>query len=426
MNPGSFLRYIYSILFYLATPLVLLRLLWRANKSPEYAFRWRERFGFIKPPEKPKGFWLHAVSLGEVIAAAPLIHQLRKTYPQQQIIVTTLTPTGSARVRSLFGNDVYHVYAPYDLPDAVYRFLNRIQPTLVIMIETELWPNIFAACHRRNIPLLIANARLSPQSIKGYAYIKWLTQDMLNKVTKVAAQTQLDAKRFLTLGIDPKLITITGSIKFDMAMPPSLLEKAAHIRQLWGTNRSVWIAASTHEGEDELILAAYKQMQKRVAGALLVLVPRHPERFSKVAHLCQKHHFSIVKRSEQRACENNTDIFIGDSIGELYAFYAASDVAFVGGSLVPTGGHNPLEPAACGIPIITGPHTFNFVEVFRLLNEANAVKTVTNPDELANALIIIFNDVKQREQMIIAGRKVVDNNRGALDTHMQLIAGLLA
>ncbi len=418
-------RYIYSSFFYCVSPLVIMRLLWRANRAPAYAHRWRERFSACKKTTQPGGLWVHAVSLGEVIAATPLIQALQKQYPDLPLTVTTLTPTGSERVRTLFGDDVFHVYAPYDLPGAVNRFLNKVQPKLALMIETELWPNIFAACKKRNIPVMIGNARLSPNSFKGYGKIGWLTQNMLDNVALVAAQTQLDADRFHELGMPGKDITITGSIKFDLSLPASLFEQAAHIRQLWGTGRSVLIAASTHEGEEDIILQAYASIRKIIPTCLLVLVPRHPERFTKVIQLCQKLRFSTAQRSTGEACSETTDVFIGDTIGELCTFYAAADIAFVGGSLVNVGGHNPLEPAACGIPTITGPHVFNFLEINRLLTAATAIKTVHNSDELAKQVCHLFQNPNLQEEMVAAGKTVVEQNRGALQTHLDLIDNLL-
>ncbi len=408
------MRLLYSLILYLLTPLVLLRLVWRGLRAPEYLKRWPERFGFFSASQLNETIWIHAVSVGEFQAALPLIKALQTRYPDVKMVVTTTTPTGSARVQAALGDTVFHVYAPYDLPGAVRRFLRRIRPRVAIIMETELWPNLFHGCHARNIPLILANARLSERSAAGYQRIAGLTRQTLGNLTAVAAQTQDDARRLISLGADAARVHVTGNIKFDINIPASLHEQAVALRQEWGAERPVWIAASTHEGEDEQVLEAFAAVRQAVPDALLVLVPRHPERFARVAALCRKQGYEVVLRSEQRQCSATTAVFVGDSMGELMLFYAASDVAFTGGSLVATGGHNMLEPAALGIPVITGPHTFNFAEISRMLLNAGAARQVDGATQLAEVVTAYLKDNDLRHAAGEKGKHLVEQNRGAL------------
>lgn len=359
------------------------------------------------------------MSVGEFQAALPLIKALQARDPDVRMVVTTTTPTGSARVRAALGDTVFHIYAPYDLPGVVRRFLGRTRPRVAIIMETELWPNLFHGCHARGIPLILANARLSERSAAGYRRIAGLTHQTLGNITAIAAQTQDDARRLISLGADAARVHVTGNIKFDINIPAGLCEEAATLRQGWGAERPVWIAASTHEGEDEQVLEAFAAVRQAVPDALLVLVPRHPERFPRVAALCRKRGYAVALRSEQRprltVRENAaTVVFVGDSMGELMLFYAASDVAFIGGSLVATGGHNMLEPAALGIPVITGPHTFNFAEISRMLLNAGAARQVNDAPQLAEAVTAYLKDNDLRRAAGDKGLRLVEQNRGAL------------
>jgi 3-deoxy-D-manno-octulosonic-acid transferase len=415
------LRTLYTLLLYLLVPLVLLRLAWRGLRAPDYWHRWPERFGFIEPPLGKQVIWVHAVSVGEVQAAEPLVRSLLEKYPAYTLLVTTVTPTGSARVAALFGGEVAHVYAPYDLPGAVRRFFLRVRPQLAIIMETELWPNLFHACRDRQVPLLLVNARLSAKSMAGYLRVKRLVARTLGNISEIAAQGEADAQRFERLGAQPEVITVSGNLKFEQRMPPSLLERAEVLRRDWGTGRPVWIAASTHEGEDELLLDVFSLLRGRFPDCLLVLVPRHPERFEPVAELCRQRGLNIVLRSEMRPCDAGTRVFVGDSMGELPLFFAAADVAFVGGSLVPHGGHNLLEPAALGIPVVTGPHVFNFTEICDLLLQAGACEKVGNTEALAVTLGRWLGDANERHRVGEQGRAVVEKNRGALQTVLAMI-----
>jgi 3-deoxy-D-manno-octulosonic-acid transferase len=415
------LRTLYTLLLYLLAPVALLRLAWRGLSAPVYWRRWPERFGAIEPAVGERVIWVHAVSVGEVQAAESVIRVLLERYPKYSILVTTVTATGSARVTALFETEVAHVYAPYDLSGAVVRFLDRVQPQLAIVMETELWPNLFYYCRKRDIPLLMINARLSEKSTAGYRRFPGLVGETLEAVTEIVAQGKLDAQRFEMIGADPGIITVAGNLKFEQRTPHSLIEKAEVLRRDWGTSRPVWIAASTHEGEDELVLDVFHQVRKKVRDCLLVLVPRHPERFEAVAELSRYRGYSTVLRSQRTPCSNETAVFIGDSMGELPLFYAAADVAFVGGSLVRTGGHNLLEPAALGIPVVTGPNVFNFTEICDLLVAAEACRKVESPAELGETVIRWLLDANERHRIGQNGRQAVEQNRGALDTVLAII-----
>ncbi len=415
------MRKLYTLLLYLLAPLVLLRLAWRGLRAPDYWRRWPERFGFIEPPLGERVIWIHAVSVGEVQAAEPLVRALLEKYPAYSLLLTTVTPTGSARVTALFGNEVAHVYAPYDLPGAVKRFFMRVRPQLAIVMETELWPNLFHACHDRQVPLLLVNARLSAKSLAGYLRVQRLVARTLDNITEIAAQGEADAQRFERLGAQRERIIVSGNLKFEQRIPPGLLERAEVLRRDWGTGRPVWVAASTHEGEDELLLDVFSQLLRQFPDCLLVLVPRHPERFESVAGLCRQRGMNIVLRSEMRPCDADTRVFVGDSMGELPLFFAAGDVAFVGGSLVPHGGHNLLEPAALGIPVVTGPHVFNFTEICELLLQAGACVKIGNTEELAVTLGRWLGDANERHRVGEQGRAVVEKNRGALQTVLSMI-----
>jgi len=408
------LRTLYTLLLYLLVPLVLLRLAWRGLRAPDYWRRWPERFAFIEPPLGERVIWIHAVSVGEVQAAEPLVRALLEKYPAHSLLVTTVTPTGSARVTALFGDEVAHVYAPYDLPGVVKRFFQRVRPQLAIVMETELWPNLFHTCRDRQVPLLLVNARLSAKSMAGYLRT-------LGNITEIAAQGDSDAQRFERLGAPPDRITVSGNLKFEQRIPPSLLERAEVLRRDWGTGRPVWVAASTHEGEDELLLEVFSQLGERYPDCLLVLVPRHPERFETVAELCRQRGLNILLRSEMRPCDADTRVFVGDTMGELMLFLAAADVAFVGGSLVPHGGHNLLEPAALGIPVVTGPHVFNFTEICELLLQAGACEKVDSVAALAATLGRWLGDANERHRVGEQGRAVVEKNRGALQTVLAMV-----
>ena len=420
-------RFLYSLLFHLALPLIAMRLLWRAWRAPAYARRIAERFAFGLPALKPGGIWLHAVSVGESIAAAPLLKALLARYPDLPITVTCMTPTGSERIKALFGGAEYqgrvqHCYMPYDLPWAAARFLNRLQPRLAVVMETELWPNHIHQCARRGIPVALANARLSERSARGYARFAHLSAPMLGEMSLLAVQTAAEAERFLALGARAECVQVTGSIKYDLSIDPALLAQAAAQRQQWQLDtRPVWIAASTHAGEDEIVLAAHRQLLQKQPNALLILVPRHPERFNSVFELCRREGFSCVRRSSGDVVAAAHQVLLGDSMGELLLLYALADSAFVGGSLVPNGGHNLLEPAALGKPVLAGPELFNFLEIAAQLRAAGALGEVRDAASLAVAVQRLWQQPAEVARMRAAGLEVMQRNQGALQ---RLLAGL--
>jgi 3-deoxy-D-manno-octulosonic-acid transferase len=414
-------------MLYLLSPLALLRLGWRGSRNPAYWRRWPERFGFVPAAPAPGGIWLHAVSVGETRAAQPLVRALLQRYPQRRITLTTMTPTGSAQVRELFGTQVDHCYVPYDLPGAVARFLDRVRPGLALIMETELWPNLFHACHARGIPLMVANVRMSEKSQRGYLKFPALTRTTLECVTLLAVQTDADAGRMRALGAPAARVQVTGSIKFDYQPPADAPARARVLRQAWGAQRPVWVAASTRDGEEGAVLDAYRDLKARFPTLLLVLVPRHPERFAEVARLCRQRGYGVALRSAGLAAASAaTDILVGDTMGELAVFYAAADVAYVGGSLVPTGGHNILEASAAGVPVVFGPHMFNFQDISRLTLERGAGRQVRDAASLAGAVGEFLHDATQRQAAGEAGRRMVEQNRGALEATLHWVAQLSA
>ncbi|WP_068830256.1 lipid IV(A) 3-deoxy-D-manno-octulosonic acid transferase [Pseudomonas sp. BMS12] len=415
-------RTLYSLLLHLLLPLIFLRLLWRAWRAPAYGRRIGERFAIGLPAFRPGGIWIHAVSLGESIAAAPLIRELLARYPQLPITVTCMTPTGSERIQALFGERIQHCYLPYDLPWACQRFQARLQPRLAVVMETELWPNHIHACHRRGIPVVLANARLSERSARGYARFAGLTAPMLAELSLIAVQTAAEAERFRQLGARSECVEVTGSIKFDLHVDPELAQRAGELRESWtATARPVWIAASTHAGEDEVILAAHRQLLAEHGDALLILVPRHPERFADVYELCRREGFATVRRSAGAPVAANTQVLLGDTLGELLFLYALADLAFVGGSLVANGGHNLLEPAALGKPLLSGPHLFNFLEIANQLRSAGDLLQVADAEQLHAALRHLFDEPQAAAHMAESGLGVLRANQGAL---VRLLAGL--
>lgn len=419
-------RYLYDLLFHLALPLVALRLLWRAWRAPAYGRRIHERFALGLPAMRQGGIWVHAVSVGESIAAAPLVRELQVRYPQVPITLTCMTPTGSERIRALFGDTVQHCFLPYDLSWAAGRFLRHARPRLAIIMETELWPNLIHQCARLGIPTVLANARLSERSARGYARFAGLTAPMLAEMSLIAAQTEVEAARFRALGARAQSVMVTGSIKYDLQIDPQLQARATRQREQWAAGaRPVWIAASTHAGEDEIVLAAHRQLLTHHPEALLVLVPRHPERFGGVFELCQRSGLATRRRSLGESVESSTRVLLGDTMGELMFLYALADIAFVGGSLVPSGGHNLLEPAALGKPVLSGPQLFNFLEIAEQLRNAGALLQVTDADSLAAAVQDLWQSSAAAMQMGEAGLRVLRLNQGALEHLLDGLEALL-
>ena len=417
-------RYLYTAALRLATPVILGRLLWRSRRAPDYRRRWGERFGFVSPVEGGP-IWVHAVSVGETVAAAPLIRDLLARYPQTPILLTNTTPTGSERTRGLFGERVHHCYLPYDTPGALRRFLDRVRPRLGIVMETEIWPNLMYAVHARGIPVVLANARLSARSARGYAHVRSLAADALARFTLIAAQTQTDADRFTALGAPADRVTVTGSIKFDQGIAQIMVEAGEALRREVGEERPVWVAASTHEGEDEIVLAAHRRVLLEHPSALLIIVPRHPERFDTVARRIEAAGLSFVRRTGRDATAATAQVYLADTMGELQLFLVASDIAFVGGSLVASGGHNLLEPAGLAKPVLTGPHMFNFAEIDRMLETAGGLRRVHGEEDVATAVSELFADPDARARLGAAAEAVVAANRGAKERLLAALDHLL-
>lgn len=416
------MRLAYSILLYLLIPVAVTRLLWRGVRNRGYWHRWGERFGLAPRLAGPL-LWVHAVSVGEVRAAVPLVRALGRDYPGHRILVTTMTPTGSATVRELLGDAAAHCYVPYDLPTAVARFLNRTQPRLALVMETELWPNLFHRCRARGVPVVLANVRMSEKSARGYRRFAALTRATLANVAGVGAQSESDAARMRALGAPQ--VEVTGSIKFELEPPADLAARAAQLRAGFG-GRPAWVAASTRDGEEGYVLDAFRRLRARFPDLLLILVPRHPERFDAVARLCAQQGFALERRSTRRdGVAPGTDILLGDTLGELLLFYAAADVAYVGGSLVPLGGQNLLEACAVGTPVAFGPHMFNFSEISRMSLERGAARQVEDSAQLAEALGAWLADAGARREAGAAGRRMVEENRGALEKTLALVARAL-
>lgn len=422
------MRALYLLLLYLVTPLVLLRLLWRSRQIRGYRERLGERFGFVPraPRDAPIAVWVHAVSVGETLAAVPLIKRLVERHGDRRVWVSTTTPTGSERVTAALGDKVIHTYAPYDLPGAVGRFLDRVRPQQVVIMETELWPTLFRALRARGIRLTIANARLSPRSFEGYSRVAGFARDVLGDTTHVAAQSEADAQRFVQLGA-PRVESI-GNLKFDIQVPAPQVQagQALRARLVADHERPVWIAASTHEGEEAAAIAAHRVVRERHPDALLLLVPRHPQRFDEVARRLEHSGLEFERRSRLErpgAAGENVAVLLGDSLGEMWMYLSAADVAFVGGSLVPVGGHNVLEPAILGLPVIFGPYMDNFLAARDLLlGCANALQ-VADGEALARSVVELLDDAERRARMGEAGRVAVMSNRGALGKLLALLDG---
>lgn len=418
------MRYIYIILLYIALPFIFLRLWWRSRRQPALRACWGERLGFYTQPAKPGGVWVHTVSVGETIAALPLIKALQARYPEKPFLVTTMTATGAARVQTSLGESVVHAYIPYDFPGAVKRFLRHFKPVVGVIMETELWPNLLAACAAEKVPVCVLNARLSAKSAAGYARVGGLTREMLGQLAWIAAAGEPDAKRFIALGADAARVSVAGNIKFDLTPPEGLEALAVAWRAALGGERFVWVAASTHEGEEVKVLKAHAQLRERVPNALLILVPRHPERFDDVARLCEAQ-FVTARRSTAKQCTQETAVYLGDTMGELLFFFAACDAAFVGGSLIERGGHNILEPAVFAKPIVSGSHVFNFQEICDLFQRENALSIVT--DE--NALAMLLTQWAQNPSVShIQGERAqhtLQTRRGALARQVEVVSKLL-
>jgi len=413
------MRFIYSLLMYLLAPFIVLRLWWKGRKLPSYRQRIAERFYLGKRVNAKVDVWIHAVSLGEVIAAIPLINaMLSKSW---SVLVTTMTPTGSERVSTYFGDKVHHQYVPYDLPGVLKRFFRQINPKVGVIMETELWPNLLFQAHKAKVPLILANARLSESSFRGYLRLRFLFQPMLNLFNAILAQSDDDARRFIALGVKVDLVKALGNMKFDVQTNQISSVPFRQLKDLWGSDRLVVIAASTHHDEEALILQHLKRLQASIPQALLLIAPRHPERFPTVIKLCKESGFNTGVRSNPTSISKENEVIVLDSLGELLGFYGVSDYAFVGGSLVPVGGHNVLEAIAMGIPVISGKLVNNFKTIMKDLADAQAIQMIEQAKELVDVVIRLEDDVAARNQMVANASAVLEKNRGSVAKHLEVI-----
>lgn len=420
----TFIRLIYSLLFCLSLPFISVKKLIRSRKNKGYRQRIRERFGFT-PFKVDESIWIHSVSMGESIAIAPLVKKLSAHYPYKTFVITTMTPTGSAQVQKLYQDvdNIKHSYIPYDLPCFLKRFIKRTHPKLCIIMETEIWPNLLAQCKKCAIPTILINARLSQKSAHGYAKISFIMRHMLKQISHISAQSNDDAQRFIDLSMPAHKVSIDGNLKYDVAIAGSLLTEAQTLRERFA-KKHIWIAASTHQGEDEIILNAHRNLLQILPDVLLILVPRHPERFNQVAELIKAHKFSYSRRSLDQYNKSD-DVYLGDTMGEMMLLYAASDIAFVGGSFVQNGGHNMLEPAALAKPTLSGPSVFNFALVAEKLQANQALTLVNNSDELTKQLQMLCNNPQAAKTQGNAALTVFQQNKGALDKQFSIIKGFL-
>ena len=426
------MRKVYSLLLLLAMPLILLRLLWRGLRQPEYWRNWDERFAKYAQSPQPRlhdAIWLHAVSVGEMRATVPLVKKLRAQYPQRPILLTCMTPTGRETAHALYGTDATCVYLPYDFFRWQSRLIAHFKPSILLIMETEIWPNLLAACKSQNVPVALINARMSEKSQRGYvrfAPLRTLTREALQSLHAVAAQSSLDRERLETLGA--RNIVVTGNLKFDLSIDPALIGRGERLRQSLHSEKRLLLAASTREGEEALLLDAYKKYFSAAdrANTLFVIVPRHPQRFDQVYSLIQKSGLNVSRRSMAETIAEEIEVWLGDSMGEMAAYVALCDVAFIGGSLLPFGGQNLIEAAAQGKPVVMGPSVFNFAEAARLAIDAGAMYQVDDANGVMQTANALLRDVEKRDSMSRAALTFAQAHAGATEKTMGLIAPLLS
>lgn len=417
----KFLNSVYSLLYVTASPFIVLRLLYRSVKNPAYRYRLGERFARVALSSDVPSIWVHAVSLGEVIAVTPLVKALIKHCPHHAIVLTTTTPTGSAKVTAAFTDDeVLHCYMPFDIGFLIDRFLKRFQISLAVMMETEIWPNTLRSCHRLNIPVIMANGRLSERSLRGYARLGGVMPYLLEHYRHIIVRDAIDQQHFQLLGAAENKLSVGGNIKFDLCLGDAVVTAGQSLRAQF-LKRPVWIAASTHEGEDEQVLAAHQRILMTIPNALLILVPRHPERFNKVAALIAQQGLCGVRRSQQGVVDEGVAVYLADTLGELTVLYAAVDVAFIGGSLVPVGGHNFLEAAALHKPIISGPSLSNFSYISKEFIAAEAMLIVDDAQQLSLAVVDLLECAESRASLAKNAATIMKKNSGALRRHLDII-----
>lgn len=404
--------FIYNFVIHLCFPLIIGFLLWPKKGKPGYGARWKEHLGWVPLLQNEAPIWIHAVSVGETLAVTPFIRALKKQYPNQSILLTTTTRTGADQANKL-GSLVEHRYAPLDYPAAVQHFLQTIRPKMLIIMETELWPNLLHQCANCQIPVIVLNARLSERSCVRYTRFQRMFQTMTRHIAQILCQTEDDAARFKRLGMDEKQLTVTGSIKYDMQVNEEQIQLGEQQKRHQGS-RLIWVAASTHRGEDEQIIAAHKTLLLHQPDALLILIPRHPERFHEVAELCEKSGLNLTLRSSQQPASATSQVLLGNTMGEMWFYLSMADLVFMGGSFVTVGGHNVLEPAALKKPVLIGPHYFNFTDITEQLVQSGGCTIVSNPQELAQQLLMLGCDSQQQQLMGHAAYQVVQKNQGAI------------
>ncbi|MBL4284435.1 lipid IV(A) 3-deoxy-D-manno-octulosonic acid transferase [Vibrio fluvialis] len=409
------MRLIYTLLLIVASPLLLYSLYKKKVGKPAFGARWKEHWGMTPKVSSQNPIWIHAVSVGESIAAIPVIKAMKQAQPDQAIVVTTTTSTGAEQIAKL-GDLVEHRYMPLDFAWCVRRFLQAVKPSRLLIVETELWPNTVHTVHQHNIPITIINARLSERSCLRYQKFSALFNLIRPYVDRILCQYDSDAQRFIRLGFQPEQVQVTGSIKFDIEIAPTVLEQGKQLREELGLDRPVWIAASTHDGEDAILLDAHQALLEHFPQALLILVPRHPERFNAVFELCIQHEFTTHRRTSLATIEPETQIYLGDTMGELLALISAADICFMGGSLIgdKVGGHNLLEPAALGKPLLNGPSYYNFSEIMQLLQSARAVEICMNAQEITMYLLTLFSSPDKLSQIGKRALLVLKDNKGAV------------
>ncbi|MDD5577806.1 MAG: lipid IV(A) 3-deoxy-D-manno-octulosonic acid transferase [Methylobacter sp.] len=416
------MRVVYSSIFYLIIPFILCRLIWRGFKAPAYRERWRERFALYNNRFPQEVIWFHAVSVGEAEALFPLARLIQRRHPDTRLLITTTTPTGSARVKAVMKESVEHVYLPYDIPDAVSRFMQSFKPRIAVIMETEIWPNLFAYCGKNKIPLYIINARLSEKSARGYQKIPSLIHPALAQVKLIATQTQEDANRFMAIGAENEKVETLGNIKFDVEVSSEVIRQGMQLKADLFGDRFIWLIASTHKDEEIIFTEIYKEIKQEIPELLLVIVPRHPERFSEVKKLCEQQKLRVVRRTSGEKSQKDTDVYLVDTMGELKLLYAGSDVAFVGGSMVPVGGHNILEASAVGVPVMFGPYMANFKDIAREVLKQDAAIQCRSKDDIVNAIYALQAEPLYRKSLTAKGKAFVLQNQGAITRISEILA----
>jgi 3-deoxy-D-manno-octulosonic-acid transferase len=417
-------RTAYSLLLYILSPFIFLQLWLRGLKASAYKKRWNERLGFYRMPLETGNLVIHCASVGEIMAASPMIKQLMARFPEHNITITCNTPTGSEQVAKIFGSSVQHLYLPLDFHDSVKRFLNKLQPAALIILETELWPNLLVQAKQRQIPVLVVNARLSEKSLKGYQIFSSLSRELMRSITMLAGHNQEDVERFKHLGLKDSKTRVVGSIKFDIQLSEQAKENAQQLKQTLNHYDFVWVAGSTHPGEHEQVIAAHKLLCNNHAKSLLIIAPRHPEQFDKVAELLSDENIDFARWSAQNLVDH--PVLLADTMGEMLTFYGAAHCAFIGGSLIDRGGHNPLEAAAMGIPVISGPSYYNFKHIFPELLIKNACREVDGPNALCDQLAMYARSLEQAKLNGEKALKIMQSHSGAIEKTLNLLAPYLS